>query len=114
MIRPRVLLLSLLLVLGTTWLSAAFAQTSYGSARGPISPWMDLFSGNPVRWTTTTPTSSRRCSFREPSFNRAMTSRKTPQAFRFWGSGWRAARRKYKSVRREPEASTWTCPITTQ
>ena len=47
MIRPRLFLLTLLLVVGAIWTPSAFAQTRYGTVRGPISPWMDLFQRNP-------------------------------------------------------------------
>jgi hypothetical protein len=47
MLRPRLILLSLLLVAGTTWTPSAFAQNRYSPVRGPISPWMDIFQRKP-------------------------------------------------------------------
>ena len=46
MIRQRLILLSLLLVVGTVWTPVAFAQ-HYTPVRGPISPWMDIFQREP-------------------------------------------------------------------
>jgi len=47
MIRPKLILLPLLLVVGTIWTSSAFAQARSNSIRGPISPWMDIFQRKP-------------------------------------------------------------------
>ena len=46
MIRQRLILLSMLLVVGTVWTPVAFAQR-YTPIRGPISPWMDIFQRKP-------------------------------------------------------------------
>jgi hypothetical protein len=47
MIRPRLLLLSLLLLVGTLWTPSAFAQIGYYPPRGPISPWMNMWIRKP-------------------------------------------------------------------
>jgi hypothetical protein len=48
MIRPRLLFLSPLLVVGALWTCSAFAQTtSYYPSRGPISPWMNMWINKP-------------------------------------------------------------------
>jgi hypothetical protein len=47
MIRPRLMLVSLLWVAGTLWASSAFAQITYSPPRGPISPWMNMFQKRP-------------------------------------------------------------------
>jgi len=47
MIRPRLILLSLLLVGGTVWTPSVFAQPRYFPNRGPISPWMNMWQRQP-------------------------------------------------------------------
>ncbi len=47
MIRPRLILLSFLLVAGTVWAPSAYAQPRYYPNRGPISPWMNMWQRQP-------------------------------------------------------------------
>jgi hypothetical protein len=47
MSRPRLILLSLLLVVGAVWTPSAFAQPRYYPNRGPISPWMNMWQKKP-------------------------------------------------------------------